>query len=110
MLKGPTDIAQSFRLRFWREPHPSVSDYWRGTVWWEQQRPGEKPTAVNSPEEAFEIVRSMLRVRTGIQAEGGSPPEGSAGGFSPILRNPLRIGLRLPFSLWRKFRRRDSDL
>ena len=110
MRQEPTDIVQSFRLRFWREPHPSVSDYWRGTVWCEQQRPDEKPAAVNSPEDAFKIVRSMLGVHAGIEAETGDPLKGSAKDFVPTVpRNPIRIGLELPLRLWRRLRKRASD-
>jgi len=57
-----TDIVQSFWLRFWREPHQGQHREWRGTIWHEQQAVHEKPTAVASPDEAFEFVRQALRV------------------------------------------------
>jgi hypothetical protein len=110
MRQEPTDIVQSFRLRFWREPHPGTSDYWRGTVWWEQQRPDEKAAAVNSPEDAFKFVRSMLHAHAGIEAETRDPLRGAANEFfAAALRNPIRPGLRLPFRLWRKLRKRTRD-
>jgi hypothetical protein len=67
MPSSPTDLAQSFRLRFWREPRRGAADQWRGTIWHEQQRPFESPTAINDPEEAFDLVRRILSasLRTG---------------------------------------------
>jgi hypothetical protein len=60
MSRAPTDVAQSFTLRFWREPRRGTCQQWRGQVWHEQQKHDEKPTSVADPEEAFEIVRRNL--------------------------------------------------
>ena len=60
MTRSPTDIIQSFRLRFWLELAPGAPGNWRGDVWHEQQHRGEQPVAVVSPEEAFDHVRKTL--------------------------------------------------
>jgi hypothetical protein len=60
MSQAPTDIVQSFQLRFWREPHEGTPARWRGKIWHEQQGLDERPTSVDNPEEAFEVVRRTL--------------------------------------------------
>jgi hypothetical protein len=60
MPRNPTDVIQSFRLRFWREPRQGASSVWRGDVWHEQQNPGDEAFAVVSPDEAFALVRNRL--------------------------------------------------
>jgi hypothetical protein len=62
MQRLPTHIVQSFWLRFWSEPGQAEPQHWRGTIWHEQQPPGEKPIPVACPEAAFEIVRRALGV------------------------------------------------
>jgi hypothetical protein len=62
MQLSPTEIIQSFRLRFWREPHRDAHGGWRCEVWHEQQRPGEHPIVVEDPEDAFELVRRTLKL------------------------------------------------
>jgi hypothetical protein len=63
---APSDIAQSFWLRFWREPDGEGTEQWRGTVWHEQQASDEKPIAVASPQEAFNLVRRRLHISIGV--------------------------------------------
>lgn len=60
MPRNPSHVIQSFRLRFWREPRQGASGVWRGDVWHEQQNPGDKASAVASPDEAFALVRNRL--------------------------------------------------
>lgn len=79
MSRAPTEIVQSFWLRFWWEPHRSPSGQWRGTIWHEQQTPGEKPTAVANPQEAFEFVWRTLDHSSRLDPsasrdDAGSPP------------------------------------
>ncbi len=65
MTLSPTDMIQSFRLRFWRESRQGLSEDWRGEVWHEQLKPDEKPINVTDPEAAFELVRQTLRFFSG---------------------------------------------
>jgi hypothetical protein len=67
MRQSPTQIVQSFWLRFWHESDQGELQQWRGTIWHEQQRPGEKPKVVADPEEAFEIVRRALDLPSGSE-------------------------------------------
>ena len=60
MSRNPTDVIQSFRLRFWREPRQGAAGVWRGDVWHEQQNPGDEAFAVADPDEAFALVRKRL--------------------------------------------------
>lgn len=69
-----TDVIQSFRLRFWREPSRGASSDWRGDVWHEQQKPGDGAIAVASPDQAFELVRSRLQ---GLSQDRGAGPASS---------------------------------
>ena len=69
MPRSPTDILQSFRLRFWREPREGTPGEWRGSVWHEQQAPGEAAIAVINPEEAFALVRRALQQTSAPHAE-----------------------------------------
>jgi hypothetical protein len=62
MQHSPTRIVQSFWLRFWHEPGEAGPQQWRGTIWHEQQQPGEKPKSVAGPEEAFAFVRHALEL------------------------------------------------
>jgi hypothetical protein len=66
-----TDVIQSFRLRFWREPSRGASNDWRGDVWHEQQKPGDEAIAVANPDQAFELVRSRLQ---GLSQDPGAGP------------------------------------
>src|SRR3954471_12442855 len=61
MPSNPTEVIQSFRLRFWREPRQGAAGVWRGDIWHEQQNPGDEAVAVADPDEAFELVRDRLR-------------------------------------------------
>jgi hypothetical protein len=69
-----TDVIQSFRLRFWREPSRGASSDWRGDVWHEQQKPGDGAIAVASLDQAFELVRSRLQ---GLPQDRGAGPASS---------------------------------
>jgi hypothetical protein len=60
MHSDETDIVQSFRLHFWREPTQSEVLLWRGKIWHEQQRPGDEPASVANAEDAFEMIRLVL--------------------------------------------------
>lgn len=62
MQHSPTRIVQSFLLRFWHEPGEAGPQQWRGTIWHEQQQPGEKAMPVAGPEEAFAFVRRALEL------------------------------------------------
>jgi hypothetical protein len=102
----PTDLAQSFRLRFWREPRLDAPGQWRGTVWHEQQMPHEYPSAVNDPEEAFDFVRRALQIPS---AHGGAKDHASRSAFqTPTLMaccKSLRerlLNLFGKFTCWRK--------
>ena len=46
MPRKPTNVVQSFRLRFWREPHVS-----RGDIWHERQDPHDEAIAIADPDE-----------------------------------------------------------
>jgi hypothetical protein len=72
MHRLSTDILQSFRLRFWREPREGTPGEWRGSVWHEQQAPGEEAIAVINPEEAFALVRRALQQSTARHADGST--------------------------------------
>jgi len=61
MTLNPTDIIQSFRLRFWRESSQGSSGDWRGDVWHEQQKRGDEAVAIASPDEAFELIKNRLQ-------------------------------------------------
>jgi hypothetical protein len=71
MSSSKTDIVQSFRLRFWREPSQNEFSQWRGSIWHEQQRPGDEPAAVADAEHAFEIIRRVLHSGASIPAPTG---------------------------------------
>src|SRR5262245_49083948 len=73
MQQSPTQIVQSFWLRFWSESSQAEPQQWRGTIWHEQQSPGEKPRPVAGPEEAFEIVRRALDLPSALDNP-KSPP------------------------------------
>lgn len=62
MPLSPTEVIQSFRLRFWRESHQGKAGEWRGDVWHEQQKPDEQTVPIANPEEAFEVVRHTLQL------------------------------------------------
>jgi hypothetical protein len=97
MPRNPTDVIQSFRLRFWREPRQGGSSVWRGDIWHEQQNPGDEAIAVADPDEAFELVRSRLHgvsqarearhIRKDYPDDRGK--DGSAPNFRKILRHSL---------------------
>jgi hypothetical protein len=70
MPLSPTDILQSFRLRFWHEPQEGSTGVWRGEVWHEQQEPGERAVPVVNPDEAFALVRHILHRRPEVGAPG----------------------------------------
>jgi hypothetical protein len=109
MTPPPTDMIQSFRLRFWRESRQGLSEDWRGDVWHEQQKPDEEAVVVANPEAAFELVRQTLRFfsgtndaethpnqRAGINEPGSAssrePPAGTTNRANPLL------------SIWRRIR------
>jgi hypothetical protein len=84
MTLSPTDVIQSFRLRFWRESRQGISGDWRGDVWHEQQKPGEEPVAVASPQAAFELVTDTLqRFSAKLDAETRSSARPEEDGLSP---------------------------
>jgi hypothetical protein len=91
MTRDPTDTIQSFRLRFWREPRQGTSAVWRGSVWHEQQSPGDEAVAVADPDEAFALVRSRLY---GV-SEGRDEREGRKSRSAPFFRYCLA-------AIWRK--------
>jgi len=109
MTRPPTDMIQSFRLRFWRESRQGISEDWRGDVWHEQQKPGEGPVVVANPEAAFELVRQTLRFFSGThdadiqpnRRHGGNDPGSVSSREAPSSTashaNPL-------LSIWRKIR------
>src|SRR4029077_6993537 len=84
MPLSPTDLIQSFRLRFWRESLEEGTGAWRGDVWHEQQAPEQKATVVVSPEAAFDLVRRALQ---------RSPPPHPAG-FHVAERDGRRHAVR----------------
>ena len=67
-----SDVIQSFRLRFWREPSRGASSDWRGDVWHEQQKPGDGAVAVANPDQAFELVRSRLQALSQDRGSGSA--------------------------------------
>src|SRR5262249_47463210 len=106
MPLAPTDIVQSFWLRFWREPrHPGQ---WRGTVWHEQQTPGEKPSAVDNPEKAFDMVRCRLNLSIEVDAAKDFVADLQERKLTPLRpgwhQHPLSALSHLFFALWRRFR------
>jgi hypothetical protein len=68
MPSDKTDIVQSFRLHFWREPTQSEFLNWRGKIWHEQQKPGDEPASVANLEDAFEMIRRVLHSGASISA------------------------------------------
>lgn len=90
MTCTPTQIVQSFRLRFWQEPYRGKTAEWRGTIWHEQQGVHEKPVAVTNPEQAFEAVRRTLNIDPSV----ASVIHARAEGGSPLKRFPLSMLLR----------------
>jgi hypothetical protein len=105
MPRNPTDVIQSFRLRFWREPRQGDSGLWRGDIWHEQQTPGDGAIAVANPDEAFELVRSRLHsVSQGHEARDirkDPADDRSKDGSAPDSPKSLRDSL---VAIWRKLR------
>lgn len=109
MTSSPTDMIQSFRLRFWRESRQGISEDWRGDVWHEQQKPDEQAVVVANPEAAFDLVRQTLRFFSGTH-DGEIHPNRPPGGnepdsFSPREALPSRTDrANLLLSIWRRIR------
>jgi hypothetical protein len=109
MTLSPTDMIQSFRLRFWRESRQGKSEDWRGEVWHEQQEPDEEAVVVANPEAAFELVRQTLHFFSGTH-DTDIPPAGPPGGGE--LGRASSSGAPLspqdwpysPLSIWRRIR------
>lgn len=108
MTPHPTDIIQSFRLRFWRESRRGISEDWRGEVWHEQQQRGEPPIVVTSPEAAFELVRQTLRFFSGSHDAGADPakrPEEDEHGSGSLGTQRGTTGPKNPLlSIWHRIR------
>jgi hypothetical protein len=77
MPPSPTDIIQSFWLRFWRESTGDRSPIWRGMIWHDQQDSEDTAVAVPNPEAAFEFIRKRLEK---------SPLEENGLGKAPVSR------------------------
>lgn len=110
MTPPPTDMIQSFRLRFWRESRRGISEDWRGDVWHEQQKRGEEAIVVANPEAAFELVRQTLRFFSGTNdAEippAGQTGENELGRTSPRAAPPgTAHGGNPLLAIWRRIRR-----
>jgi hypothetical protein len=106
MPSNETDIVQSFRLRFWREPTQSEFSQWRGSIWHEQQRPGDEPASVADAEDAFEMIRSILHSGASISAATGRKHQASSNTLNCI---PQIVQAICPlFSFWRRIWRRRS--
>jgi hypothetical protein len=100
-----TDIVQSFRLHFWREPTQSEALPWRGKIWHEQQMPGAEAASVADAEDAFEMIRLVLRSGNSISAS-ALRNRASASAFDCI---PSQFRSICPLaSLWRRMFRRRS--
>lgn len=79
MSSYDTDVAQSFRLRFWRESRGASDSGWRGAVWHEQFERNDQAIMVDSPEDAFDFVRAELGKRGNAKTR------------------PMSAGCRLPY-------------
>jgi hypothetical protein len=105
MPSSPTEVIQSFRLRFWREPRQGASGVWRGDIWHEQQNPGEEAVAVADPDEAFELVRNRLHVvsqgREARDTRKDHPDNRGEDGSDP---NPPKFLRCFLVTVWRKLR------
>jgi hypothetical protein len=105
MPNNPTEVIQSFRLRFWREPRQGASGVWRGDVWHEQQNPGDEAVAVADPDKAFELVRKRLHgISQGREARDtrkDHPDDRGKDGSAPNYPKFLRHFL---VTVWRKLR------
>jgi hypothetical protein len=103
MPLSPTDMIQSFRLRFWRESRHGGPEDWRGDVWHEQQEPDEEAVIVANPEAAFELVKHTLQIFSRHDAEIGLAARTERDEFS---RTPSRRALpnqQHPLlSIWRR--------
>ena len=104
MPSNPTEVIQSFRLRFWRE-RQGASGVWRGDVWHEQQNPGDKAVAVADPDMAFELVRKRLHGISQGREAGNTrkdhPDDRGKDGSAPDSLKFLRNFL---VTIWRKLR------
>ncbi len=109
MTPPPTDMIQSFRLRFWRESRRGISEDWRGDVWHEQQKRGEEAIVVANPEAAFELVRQTLRFFSGTNdtdvPSAGQPGGIELAGTSPRAAPPGAAQRANPLlAIWRRIR------
>src|SRR5262249_11761384 len=102
MRLAPEKIISVFELTFWWEAHQDDSGNWRGYVLHERVK-----SAVNSPEDAFQIVRNSLAhySRKQISAEVHLADRSEDEGLndSPSGALPQSSPHRL-LSLWRKLR------
>lgn len=103
MTSSPTDVIQSFRLRFWRESRRGICEDWRGDVWHEQQNPDEEAVVVANPDAAFELIRQTLRFFSETPDRRTAPDE--TGSVSPGDARPGTIQPKNPLlSIWRNIR------
>ncbi len=106
MPLNETDIVQSFRLHFWREPTQSAAPHWRGKIWHEQQMPGDQAASVANAEDAFELIRLVLHSGASISASALRDDRASSRIFNCI---PAQFRAICPLaSLWRRIFRRRS--
>jgi hypothetical protein len=109
MPSSPTEIIQSFRLRFWREPRQGASGVWRGEFWHEQQKPGDEAVAVANPDEAFELVRNRLRgISQGHEVQDGRNDRPDGRGTDRSAPNSPKFLRCFLMTIWRKLRSLQS--
>jgi hypothetical protein len=93
MHQFPARIISVFKLTFWWEPHHGGTGNWRGHVSHDQL---EREIAVNSPEDAFQIVRETLACSSKTFA---------AGARSAVRTGEQRLcgaSSNVLFSIWRR--------
>jgi hypothetical protein len=107
MKPDETDIVQSFRLHFWREPTQSEALHWRGKIWHEQQVPGDEAASVANAEDAFEMIRLILHSGVPISSAALRESRAESNAFNCIPTQIFRAICPLA-TLWRRIRRRRS--
>ena len=107
MHSDETDIVQSFRLHFWREPTQSEASHWRGKIWHEQQMPGDEPASVANVEDAFAMIRLVLHSGVSISPSVLRENRASSSTLNCIPTQIFRAICPLA-TLWRRIFRRRS--
>jgi hypothetical protein len=107
MKSDETDIVQSFRLHFWREPTQSEASHWRGKIWHEQQMPGDEAASVADAEDAFEMIRLILHSGVSLSPAALRASRASSNALNCIPMQIFRAICPLA-SLWRRVWRRRS--